>query len=122
LLAKRNRKVQTPVIQMDQDALDAWGWFRDFARYMFAEEEPAELFAKVTESIRDDVIILTPSFLRRPGDHHGLAAGQHGLRAGSRRGGNSFRYHAITYRFPVLPAAIAMETGWRVAPRFTLRG
>ena len=56
-------QVQTPVVQIDQDALDAWGWVIDFKHYTFAEEEPAELLAKMTESMRDDAILLAPQLI-----------------------------------------------------------
>lgn len=64
LLAVRQSKpevIQTP--QMDKKALEAWGWVTLFQDYKLSGTLPTQLFGKMTDAMRGDMVTLAPKLI-----------------------------------------------------------
>lgn len=54
------KREPSPIANVHPSALDMWGRLLDFERYGFLELDPNELFATMTEPMREDVLRLIP--------------------------------------------------------------
>ena len=61
--ARRNRKFIGGVRQIDSNALRLWGNLRDFERQQDSACDPAQMFDRMTETMRRDVLRLLPSYI-----------------------------------------------------------